>query len=514
MSILKKAFLFACAFWLVATISMAQPVKAQSNILSNPSFEPGSGAFATGWTTWYREENGSGDCSNSAIYHKPNWNVEVVGGQNGQLWFDGRSSQQVGNQFGTWHAGVMQEVSVTQGSRYRFSSYAWGRASQDQYPAPSDRGVNLNFIVGIDPNGGGQWSSPDVIWSAPVNPHDTWLQAAVEATATGTSVTVFVGANLGGAGQCRAHLDMWFDAAELIAMGPPPTNTRPPVTATPTRLPVTATPTRVPPTATRVPPTDLPPTAVPTEWPTNTPLPTATPYPTNTPLPTGPWYTKTPAPVPTVLEATLVVPTAAPVLVFNPTPVPVIATAVPASADDNAQATQSAEPTALPTNTATPISTGKVCVNSFADENANGVRDENEGYMAGIPLLVGQNGAVLTQGISTGTNTPVCFSDLAAGTYEIAQRLPSGIEMTTAGNMTLEVNVGDDILLEFGSRLKPVTVTTPEEEVAQLEATPEVTATPLPTTTPSRNTATVIGGVALGAAVLLLGVILAMLLRK
>jgi hypothetical protein len=83
-------------------------------------------------------------------------------------------------------------------------------------------------------------------------------------------VTVFTAADYGleGVNQCRAHLDVWFDSAQLIEVGPPPTNTPVPQPTSPPPPPATNTPI---PTATLV-PTE---TAVPTEAPTNTPEPPA-----------------------------------------------------------------------------------------------------------------------------------------------------------------------------------------------------------------------------------------------
>lgn len=46
--------------------------------------------------------------------------------------------------------------------------------------------------IGIDPNGGTDPNDTDVVWSGWVKPHDQWLQQSTSATATGTSVTVFL----------------------------------------------------------------------------------------------------------------------------------------------------------------------------------------------------------------------------------------------------------------------------------------------------------------------------------
>lgn len=250
----------------------------QTNILSNPSFEDPYGAdgAASGWSRWHRDTQTKPENCSDAYAFLPQWSRET----NGALVRDGFISQHVGNQFDTWNAGVFQTVNVTPGSTYRFSFWAIGRASNEQYPTPSDQAVNLGVRAGLDPNGSGLWTDADVVWGGAASPHDTgnqanWQQVSVEATATGNQVTVFVSANLMGANNCRAHLDVWFDAAQLVEVGPPPTNTPPPQpTASPAPL---STNTPAPATATATPEEDAEPAA--TSEPAATA--TATPEPTS-----------------------------------------------------------------------------------------------------------------------------------------------------------------------------------------------------------------------------------------
>jgi hypothetical protein len=265
-------FLFLCLF-LPAVPRQAQAAPArQTNLLTNPSLEqPYASGAANGWGRWHQDTAKIPECA-GAYYHQPVWQPEL----NTALILDGAASQHIGNQFDTWHAGVMQNVNVTAGSRYRFTFWSRGRASNEQYPVPSDGNVNLGVRAGIDPNGSGLWSDGDIQWGNSGSPHDNWQQFSVEATASSGIITVFVAANLGGANQCRAHLDVWFDKAELVVAGPPPTNTPPPQPTSPPPPPATNTP--VPPTATatsETPPTETPapPTDVPTDAPTNTPEP-------------------------------------------------------------------------------------------------------------------------------------------------------------------------------------------------------------------------------------------------
>ncbi|WP_420629476.1 hypothetical protein [Candidatus Leptofilum sp.] len=248
--------------------SQAQPSAAQTNLLQNPGFElPYNGdGSANGWGRWFRNSSADqfDDCTNG--YHKePHWSAETV---SASLIHSGSASQHVGNQWDTWAAGVLQTVSVTPGSTYRFTLWARGRGSNDSFPAPSEGGLRMDVQVGLDPNGSGLWNDADVQWSGFIQPHDTWQSASVEVTATGDKVTVFAAADYGlqGVNQCRAHLDIWFDSAELIEVGPLPTNTPMPQPTSPPPPPATNTP--IPTATTEIPPTA---TAVPTEAPTNTP---------------------------------------------------------------------------------------------------------------------------------------------------------------------------------------------------------------------------------------------------
>lgn len=265
---------------LLAAASAATAVPTQqSNLLENPSLEDpySSEGAAGGWGRWHEESPDPGECSGPYAF-RPFWSRET----NGALVLDGSVSQHVGNQFDTWNAGILQTVPVQAGSTYRFSFWALGRASNQQFgEAPSDAGVNLGVQAGIDPNGSGLWTDGDLVWGAAGSPHDTgdqsnWQQFAVEATATGNEVTVFIRADLKGANQCRAHLDVWFDNAQLVEAGPPPTDTPPPQPTSPPQ------PTAPPATNTPVPPTATPTSEA---TPTDTPQPTATP--SDTPEPRG-----------------------------------------------------------------------------------------------------------------------------------------------------------------------------------------------------------------------------------
>jgi hypothetical protein len=169
---------------------------------------------------------------------------------------------------------------------------------------------------------------------------------------------------------------------------------------------------------------------------------------------------------------------------------------------------------AAPTQTPTPAGTSAICVNAFLDDNGNGLHDPGEGYVAGVTLTVAQGNTVIGQAASTGTETPVCFGDLPAGEYQVAQTLPPTLELTTQGNATVDVGEGQTVGLEFGSRLRATATAegaaTPTEASAA-EATP-ATGEAGAGGAPSWLVYLGIGAILIG--VVLLGALLFMVLRR
>ncbi|MGH2538096.1 MAG: hypothetical protein ACRDHL_11930 [Candidatus Promineifilaceae bacterium] len=258
-----------------AAASPAQPAPPlQAAGLANPGLEqPYNNGVAAGWAPQHVEINANPKPENCSAYYsvRPMWSAEVA---SPALIFDGASAQHIGNQFDTWRAVVMQTLNVTPGARYRFSFYATGRASNEQYPTPSDGNVSMGVQAGIDPNGSADMRDADIVWGPAGSPHmagaaANWQPFAAETVATGSQITVFMLADFGGANNCRAHLDAWFDGASLSLVAPAATDT-PPATATPAA-------------------TDTPePTETPVDTPTPRPTATDTPEPTEAASPTPP----------------------------------------------------------------------------------------------------------------------------------------------------------------------------------------------------------------------------------
>lgn len=197
--------------------------------------------------------------------------------------FFGSGTLRIWSNGGTFKAGIYTQVNVTPGAGYR-ASIAWGAPN-----APDHFGRQL----GIDPTGGTDPNSPNIIWG-PMHwgegrilnyPPGEGPNVDVRARAINSTVTVFfltdhpssTGDNLIYIDVIALYPDESAPAVEL-----PPTNTpEPPPAAEPVVAQEVVVAAQIPPTA-----TPIPPTATFTPTPTETPTPTATPTATFTPTPT------------------------------------------------------------------------------------------------------------------------------------------------------------------------------------------------------------------------------------
>jgi hypothetical protein len=199
--------------------------------------------------------------------------------------------------YGRMHqAGLMQRVGGIQpGARLRLSVYmqAWMcfEFMACGYGKVSDQPSDMHLRIGIDPTGGDNPFSPDIVWSGEQPAWDAWVLFQVEAVARNSTVTVYTHSRADW-DWARKNNDVYIDDASLVVIGqgPPAQPTSPP--AAPTRPPAAPSQPRVSPTltATRAP------------MATATPTPTATLEPTETPvrrvLALPPEDTATPTPRP------------------------------------------------------------------------------------------------------------------------------------------------------------------------------------------------------------------------
>ncbi len=121
--------------------------------------------------------------------------------------------------FSTHEGGAYQQAAAVPGGRYCFSAYghAWSaRTSSDWYSDPDPDNGELFQKVGIDPTGGTDWESLDIIWSNEREQYDLFDLFQVEAVAQANTVTVFLYSR---PDLPVKHNDVyWDDAALTVAM--------------------------------------------------------------------------------------------------------------------------------------------------------------------------------------------------------------------------------------------------------------------------------------------------------
>jgi len=205
-------------------------------------------------------------------------------------------------------AGIYQQVQATSGTAY-VAAIGWAPYASYDESGGRNQGQFIGRKVGIDPRGGTDPTSSNIVWSPEVWDElgGVFPQLRVSAVAQMGTVTVFVRAHNP---QSHGNDKVWFDAVTLIVDPTQPT-------ATATTVPPTPTPTSPPPTFTSTP---LPPTATLSAQSTQTPVPTHTPEPTPTAT-TAPKASQTPGEAVAANVAAL--PTAiSPTAVVTPVPAP------------------------------------------------------------------------------------------------------------------------------------------------------------------------------------------------
>ena len=183
------------------------PCRPDLRTLGNPDMEE-SFCEIEGYQTYLHYEN-----ILVAPWWTPFWNDDFVPetGENRQPEFgptdrdyrlySGRVSQQIGiSGGGAFEAGVYQIVWGTYpGDVVRFRM--WGMGWNQYWPSvnPVDERVSdyqgeggLRFRIGIDPYGGEDYTSPNIVWSDMVDPYDAWHRFEVVTTARADHVSVWL----------------------------------------------------------------------------------------------------------------------------------------------------------------------------------------------------------------------------------------------------------------------------------------------------------------------------------
>ncbi|HZY42605.1 MAG TPA: LysM domain-containing protein, partial [Anaerolineae bacterium] len=424
-----------------ATARSNQP-QAPTELLVNPGFEEpftaqgGDVFIAQGWQAWYVVPDPATayppTCPEPIVptckpYHIPGYRTSQP--QNDRIPPRARSgaSQQWGTAWAVYIAGVYQSVGgLTPGTRLRFSAYTQGFNCDDdrgcfggvgEYGKSYEPG-DMQTRVGIDPTGGANVFSPNIVWSGFANPLDAFVLQAVEAVAQGTAVTVFIWSS---PTYPELHTDIYIDDASLIAVGQGPAPTAAPTQAG-------------------------------TPGPTNTP---GTPPPTTTiPPNTGTYAIQSGDTLSAIAERYKL--TLDQLLALNPsltgasilqvgqviniggtpqltTPTPVPATVAPTATTAATAATTPTLSTSTPVANATPaLAASGVCFSAYDDLNGNGLRETGEGLITGVQFTVTDaNGQISATYASDGVSEPQCIATLPDGRYIIDIVPPANRTATT-----------------------------------------------------------------------------------
>ncbi|MGC9467351.1 MAG: LysM peptidoglycan-binding domain-containing protein [Anaerolineae bacterium] len=386
-----------------------------------------------GWVTWWSEE---GDFKRPECKVIPN---EHPFNADPSRIHQGYYSGMCFTFYGKQNAGYYQVVrNIPPGSLVEGSFYAHAWSCSEDWPPTSCGDPNgFYFRVGIDPNGGTDPFSSNIVWSSPYYVYDTYGYVGPVQATVGESgaATLFVQSY---AKWALKHNDAYYDNASLKLLTPAET-------PTPTSEPL-------PPTSEVEP----------------------TPRPTATRSPDG-------AIVHTVVAGDTVFGLA---LEYDVTPDQIyelnnldstsflqIGQELVISASGGAVATPTVAPTeetteAEPTATVEPSEQGSggpaaseppagkasVCVSAFYDENGDMFRqaDQNEMLLPNAQInLLARSGPVDSR-TTDGISEPWCFEELDPGNYILRHSPPPGYELADGGQVNFLLSEGQVLDIELG----------------------------------------------------------------
>ena len=256
-------FVMALVFSAVGSAAAA-PRADGPNLLQNPGFESpfvkqcceegdpnttiGEVQAASGWMGWWLQPGDPQHPSAGAVvdWHRPEWREADCGPVCANRIHSGGNAQKYFTFWSVHEAGMFQQVSgIAPGTRLRFSTYMQAWSTNATY-GPSDHSQTMDMRVGIDPFGGTDGFSPNIIWSDAFDTFDAWGLYSIEATAQSGTVTVFTHSAPHYPNQ---HNDIYVDDASLVAVDGSTSdggNTTPPDNNPPVVVPVVPVPTPEP----------------------------------------------------------------------------------------------------------------------------------------------------------------------------------------------------------------------------------------------------------------------------
>lgn len=221
------------------SVSFAQ----SDNLLTNPGFEApytdeGGNPprqVANGWDAWHLSRTADQPDFQNV---QPEYSATLTQGRVRS----GNDAQQYESFFATHTGGVTQVVSgVEQDVVATFGVYVWVWSSRLDDEDVSEDDGDVLVDVGIDPTGGTDPTSDDIVWSVATEQYDEYVLYTVSAITESDIISVWVRSRVGFAAKTsRIHLDDAFLTVEVGEDTPEPTETEevtPDPTNTPTQEP-------------------------------------------------------------------------------------------------------------------------------------------------------------------------------------------------------------------------------------------------------------------------------------
>lgn len=487
-------FLGLAALGLFALLTGGPALAQGENLLSNPSFEgqyssyvpesPGEQADCpvgvcttaqtpSGWKPWWVKERPT-DVNPEFKPAERN-----VGGNRV------RSGDRAAQYFSFWSthkAGLRQTVTVPANSVVQFTiwGHAWLSESDDSL---ASEGGSPNMQIGIDPTGGSNPFSPNIVWSGFKQAFDTYQPFSVQTQAQGDKVTVFTfsapSVNPNSPDYGFKHTDVYWDDAALVVVGagaPPPPPPPDPVEELPSDpAPAAAAP--------------------------------ATQFgidPTATPDAEGIIYSE-------VQPGDSIWAVAArsgisldEILEFNEMSRDDFVRAgdllivgfaetsgnepetTERSAEEEASETPTAEGETLePEATDTPEeqeqveetatveqenSDVSICLVAYDDANENGVQDAGEELRPDVAFTISDGEKVVSNYVTDGTSEPFCVQGISAGSYRVTRSKLTNEILTTPGDRAVSLTAGSSLDLVFGSYINEQTLAKVSAETPTMES--------------------------------------------
>jgi LysM repeat protein len=332
----------------------------------------------------------------------------------------------------------------------------------------SDRSGTLNMRIGIDPTGGTNPYSPNIVWSGYQQPFDAYAQFSVQAQAQGDKVTVFTfsapSVNPNSPEYGFKHNDIYWDDASLVVVG----GGAAPAVAPPPSGGGGSNPEPAAPAASSY-----------------------VPGPTATPNADGLIYAEVQAgdslwalaaraglTIDEILElnemtADVVLrpgdlmivgtgdppseePAAAEEAEVNPDEAPVeesqsVAEGQPdAEASPEPAATEAVEAEAVAEEMAAKSEVA-VCLTAFDDANGNGVQDDDDALRPAVAFTISDGQSVVSNYVTDGESEPYCVTLPGPGSFRVTRSIRPDEILTTAGDRAVSLSEGSTLNLEFGS---------------------------------------------------------------